>query len=294
MTFSMTGYGKSVQQCNGRIITIEIKTLNSKQSDVNVRMPQVYRELELELRDRVTNVLQRGKIDINIQRDFSEDDAEGQINIALVKAYYNSLKSIEKELAEKPGERATDYLSLILKMPDVLKPVNESLEDAERELVRKGLEECLRNVQEFRAQEGAKLQAVLQAGNAEIETALEKVAPFETARLDRVRQRIRAGFGEDADFAVVDKDRFEQELVYYLEKLDITEEKVRLKAHCEYFMQTLLNEDFKGKKLGFIAQEMGREINTLGSKAQHSEMQRIVVSMKDELEKIKEQLLNVL
>jgi len=247
MTYSMTGYGKTVCQYNGRGLTIEIRTLNSKQGDVNVRMPSIYREKEIALRDLISSELQRGKIDLSIQRDLADEEMTSEINEALVTHYYEMIKRI-----------------------------------------------CIDHVKAFRKQEGAKLELVLRAGAERIASLLEDVAPFEQARIDKIRGRITNSLGDDADASSFDKDRFEQELIYYLEKLDITEEKVRLKAHCEYFLKTLDTEEVKGKKLSFIAQEMGREINTLGSKAQHSEMQRVVVDMKDELEKIKEQVLNVL
>ncbi len=294
MTYSMTGYGKTVCQYNGRGLTIEIRTLNSKQGDVNVRMPSIYREKEIALRDLISSELQRGKIDLSIQRDLADEEMTSEINEALVTHYYEMIKRMESKIEGNASADSVEYLSLIFKLPDVLKPVSEQLTEEEFDVLSEGLASCIDHVKAFRKQEGAKLELVLRAGAERIASLLEDVAPFEQARIDKIRGRITNSLGDDADASSFDKDRFEQELIYYLEKLDITEEKVRLKAHCEYFLKTLDTEEVKGKKLSFIAQEMGREINTLGSKAQHSEMQRVVVDMKDELEKIKEQVLNVL
>ena len=290
----MTGYGKTVCQYNGRGLTIEIRTLNSKQGDVNVRMPSIYREKEIALRDLISSELQRGKIDLSIQRDLADEEMTSEINEALVTHYYEMIKRMESKIEGNASADSVEYLSLIFKLPDVLKPVSEQLTEEEFDVLSEGLASCIDHVKAFRKQEGAKLELVLRAGAERIASLLEDVAPFEQARIDKIRGRITNSLGDDADASSFDKDRFEQELIYYLEKLDITEEKVRLKAHCEYFLKTLDTEEVKGKKLSFIAQEMGREINTLGSKAQHSEMQRVVVDMKDELEKIKEQVLNVL
>jgi len=294
MTFSMTGYGKSTCQYKGRVLTLEIRTLNSKQGELNLRIPSIYREKELELREILSSQLDRGKIDLSVQRDLAEGETSTELNQPLVGAFYKLFKKLEANMAEEPSKNSTDYLSLIMKMPDVLKPAAIELEEEEFRALKIALNECLLRVNEFRKQEGAKLETVLSEGAKNIKDGLERIIPFEEERLSRIKKRIYNNLGDDAENVTFDKDRFEQELIYYLEKLDITEEKVRLGAHCDYFLKTLKEEAIKGKKLSFIAQEMGREINTLGSKAQHSEMQRIVVEMKDELEKIKEQALNVL
>jgi len=294
MTFSMTGYGKSNCQYKGRALTIEIRTLNSKQGDINLRIPSIFREKELEMRDIVSAQLDRGKIDLLVQRDLAEGEVATELNESLVHSFYKLFKKLETSMEEGPSKNSVDYLSLIIKMPDVLKPAAIDLEEGEFESFKVGLNECLIRVNEFRKQEGQKLEIVLSEGAQNIKNALKSIVPFEEDRLNRIRKRIYSNLGEDSENAAFDKDRFEQELIYYLEKLDITEEKVRLEAHCDYFLKTLRDESSKGKKLSFIAQEMGREINTLGSKAQHSEMQQIVVEMKDQLEKIKEQALNVL
>ena len=294
MTYSMTGYGKYVCQYQGRALTIEVRTLNSKQGDINVRMPSIYREKELELRDMISQRLERGKVDLSIQRDLAEEELTSEVNEAMVEKYYSMIKRMEDKIEGESSKDAVDYLSLIFKLPDVLRPVTEQLEEKEFEVVRAGLKECLDALLDFRAQEGKKLEGVLKASTESILQLLKDVEPLEKERMERIRARITNNMGEEAESPSFDPDRFEQELIYYLEKLDITEEKVRLKAHCDYFLKTLAEEEIKGKKLSFIAQEMGREINTLGSKAQHSDMQRVVVNMKDELEKIKEQVLNVL
>jgi len=295
MTFSMTGYGKQSGQFHGRLITIEIRTLNSKQTDINVRMPSIYREKEFEIRDALAKGLVRGKIDINIQRSLSEEESGNELNMGVFKTHFERLRTIEAEMGLASSESAIDYLSIISRMPDAIKPLSEELEDGEYEVLTACLTDAIASVNEFRLQEGKKLEAVLLSGKENIESLLSSIGAYEKERIDRIRGKLNNGVSdEQKESSNFDNDRFEQELIYYIEKLDITEEKVRLKAHCEYFEKTMHEEKFKGKKLGFIAQEMGREINTLGSKSQHSEMQRAVVGMKDELEKIKEQLLNVL
>lgn len=294
MTHSMTGYGKHTASYKGRVLTIEIRSLNSKQTDLNVRMPAIYREKEFELRDMLSSVMHRGKIDLSIQRDLAPGEASTTLNDQLVKTYYDRIKKIERELDEPSAQSATEYVALITKLPDTLKPVSEDLELDEFAALKSGLEICLEKAQAFRAQEGAKLALVLKSGTESIANLLKSIEPLEEERLLKIKGRLQAGVDELKDSSKFDGDRYEQELIYYLEKLDITEEKVRLQAHCEYFLKTLNEEHQKGKKLSFIAQEMGREINTLGSKSQNSDMQRVVVEMKDELEKIKEQVLNVL
>ncbi|MDP4662732.1 MAG: YicC family protein [Salibacteraceae bacterium] len=294
MTHSMTGYGKHSVSYKGRVLTIEIRSLNSKQTDLNVRMPAIYREKEFELRDLLSNKLHRGKIDLSIQRDLAPGEASTNLNDKLVKTYYDRIKKIEAELEEPGADTATEYIALITKLPDTLKPVSEDLDEDEYVALVSGLEKSLEMADGFRAQEGAKLEVVLRASTESIASLLKSIEPLEVERLAKIRAKLQAGIDEIKDLQKFDSDRYEQELIYYLEKLDITEEKVRLQAHCDYFLKTLAEEHLKGKKLSFIAQEMGREINTLGSKSQNSDMQRVVVEMKDELEKIKEQVLNVL
>lgn len=294
MTHSMTGYGKHSVSYKGRVLTIEIRSLNSKQTDLNVRMPAIYREKEFELRDLLSNKLHRGKIDLSIQRDLAPGEASTNLNDKLVKTYYDRIKKIEAELEEPGADTATEYIALITKLPDTLKPVSEDLDEDEYVALVSGLEKSLEMADGFRAQEGAKLEIVLRTSTESIANLLKSIEPLEVERLAKIRAKLQVGIDEIKDLQKFDSDRYEQELIYYLEKLDITEEKVRLQAHCDYFLKTLAEEHLKGKKLSFIAQEMGREINTLGSKSQNSDMQRVVVEMKDELEKIKEQVLNVL
>lgn len=291
----MTGYGKHSGTYKGRVLTVEIRTLNSKQTDLGVRMPSIYREKEFAIRDTLSNQLHRGKIDLTIQRDLAPGESNAVLNENMVSGYYAQLKQLESNMEEPAAKTATEYLSLILKMPDALKPVGEELNAEEFEVLHDTVKTCIEKVNEFREQEGAKLEDVLKASAESILASLEAVEPLEAERMDRIKTRITGNLSDDQnENPSFDPDRFEQELIYYMEKLDISEEKVRLKAHCDYFIKTLEVDRIKGKKLSFISQEMGREINTLGSKAQHSEIQRIVVGMKDELEKIKEQVLNVL
>ncbi len=291
----MTGYGKVICEYNGRHIAIEIRSLNSKQADLNVRVPSIYRSKEMEMRSMLTSELHRGKIDLNIQRNLAEGESSNQLNEALVKSYHETLKTASNYIDGRGEPSSAEYLNLILKMPDVLTPINEELEDGEYAAIKNGLIDCIKNVKAFRSEEGKTLEDVVKASTQDISSKLVSVEPFENERIERIKSRINASLTEDgADSKSIDEDRLEQEMIYYLEKLDISEEKVRLKAHCEHFLKTLTEDDSKGKKLGFISQEMGREINTLGSKAQHSDIQHIVVGMKDELEKIKEQVLNIL
>lgn len=291
----MTGYGKHSSSFKGRLLTVEIRTLNSKLVDLNLRMPSIYREKEFEIRDVLSNALQRGKIDLNIQRDLAPGESSTVLNEELVNGYFSLIQKMEKAIGKKPSEKGTDYLSLIMKMPEVLKPASDELEDEEYAALQDVIATCISKCLAFREQEGEKLAEVLTQGAKNILQGLKEIEPLEQERIDRIKGRISSNLNDDGvENLNFDKDRFEQELIYYLEKLDITEEKVRLTAHCDFFIKTINEETFKGKKLSFIGQEMGREINTLGSKAQHSDIQRIVVGMKDELEKIKEQVLNIL
>lgn len=293
-TFSMTGYGKEVVSFRGNVITIELRSLNSKQGDINVRVPSLYREKELMIRELISRETVRGKVDLSIQRDIANGNTPNAINRTAVADYYKQIKTLEEDL-KLPKLSEIDYLATILKLPDVMVPVHEELEEEEFSALMVGIQSCIKKLIEFRGNEGAKLAEALVHSSEKIVADLERVAPFEKERIEKIRSRVDKGLNEvTGESNNIQSDRFEQEMIYYLEKLDISEEKVRLKAHCEHFMQCMTEETNKGKKLSFIAQEMGREINTLGSKAQHSQMQRIVVEMKDELERIKEQVLNVL
>ncbi|MBS3992878.1 MAG: YicC family protein [Bacteroidetes bacterium] len=285
MIQSMTGYGKSVVQLPSKKITIEIKSLNSKNIDFNVRVPAYYREKELDMRRAITNKLERGKIDFSIFVELTAEDTAAKVNKPIVLAYMNQLKEIA-------DAQEFDLLKIAVKLPDALKIDREELDETEWEQVDRALEEALQRIVQYRLDEGTVLLKEFEMRISNISKLLEKVVNLDTARVQKIRERISNSLSEIiADF---DQNRLEQELIFYLEKLDITEEIVRLKNHLNYFVDELKSDESNGKKLGFISQEMGREINTLGSKANDAPMQKKVVMMKDELEKIKEQLLNVL
>lgn len=287
----MTGYGKSVVTYNGKKINVEVKSLNSKALDLSTRIAPLYREKEMEIRQIITAKLLRGKVDfaIWIDKDASVDAAP--INTALVANYYQQISDI----AEKTGIPVpTDWFTLLLRMPDVTtRTETECLTDEEWAVARAAVEEAVDKLVDFRKQEGAALQKKFTEKIDNIEQLLHSIEPWEKARVEKIRARIVDGLKSIPDVEY-DKNRLEQELIYYIEKLDISEEKQRLANHLKYFHETLQEACGQGKKLGFIAQEMGREINTTGSKSNQAEMQNIVVKMKDELEQIKEQVLNAL
>lgn len=291
MIQSMTGYGKSVVTYNGKKINVEVKSLNSKALDLSTRIAPIYREKEMEIRQIITAKLLRGKVDfaIWIDKDASVDAAP--INTALVANYYQQISDI----AEKTGIPVpADWFTLLLRMPDVTtRTETECLTDEEWAVARAAVEEAVDKLVDFRKQEGAALQKKFTEKIDNIEQLLHSIEPWEKARVEKIRARIVDGLKSIPDVEY-DKNRLEQELIYYIEKLDISEEKQRLANHLKYFRETLQEACGQGKKLGFIAQEMGREINTTGSKSNQAEMQNIVVKMKDELEQIKEQVLNAL
>jgi uncharacterized protein (TIGR00255 family) len=286
MIQSMTGYGKAVIECDDKKITIEIRSLNSKTLDLNTRLPFLYKEKELEIRKILSEKLQRGKVDFSIQTEVNSVSKAQQINPDIIKAYINEFKEIVPDASE------ADLLAIVMRLPDVMAFSSKELDEEEWNKVVKLMDEAIQNLNEFRISEGKVLEQEFLQRIAIIQDLLKQVEPFEKERIQTLKDRFVKNLDELA--AEYDQNRFEQELIYYLEKLDITEEKVRLKNHCDYFVQTLKTNDSEGKKLGFICQEIGREINTLGSKSNHSEMQKIVVQMKDELEKVKEQVLNIL
>ena len=291
MIQSMTGYGKAGVIFGTKVINIEVKSINSKQLDLSLRLPALYREKEPEIRSMVALAVERGKLELIITTELSADNEEYILNKPLAERYYNDLK----QLAVSIGEEANcDFISLITRLPDVFKATTSELAPDEWQAVCEGLAAALDKMNTCRNNEGAILcnDIVLRVNN--ILDYLNEVEPFEKERMENIRAKLRSAVVEMENQPHFDENRFEQELIYYMEKLDITEEKIRLKKHCEYFFQTIDEQASSGKKLGFIAQEMGREINTLGSKANHFEVQRLVVLMKDELEKIKEQLLNIL
>lgn len=286
----MTGFGKAECVCQNQKLTVEIKSLNSKYFDVNLRIPNGFRDKELEIRNMLLSRLQRGKVEFSITIDDKGDISSYTINKALAKKYFDELKELSETIEILDF---TEYLPLIMRLPDVMVTDKREIDEEEWKLLSIAIEKALDKVEEFRIDEGSSLLKDLEYRNKKILDLLEQVPPFEKQRMDILKQKIKKDLYELADQENIDKNRFEQELVYYLDRLDITEEKVRLKEHCKYFLETLGEKESQGKKLGFITQEMGREINTLGSKASESNIQKLVVQMKDELEKIKEQLFNI-
>jgi len=286
----MTGYGKALAILPGKSIIIEIKSLNSKQFDMNLRLPAILRERESELRNIIAKAIERGKVDVNVSVDYTGSDLPAAINRPLALAYYHELKS----LAQETGETNVDLLSIVMKMPDVTRQLKEETDENEWNEIYKAFSIALKQYEEFRKHEGALLEEDFSARIKTIQNLLIRVEPFEAGRNNLLREKLRASVSEFIDNNTLDANRFEQEIIYYLEKLDITEEKVRLQKHCDYFLDTLNEKEANGRKLNFITQEIGREINTLGSKANDAGMQKLVVQMKDELEKIKEQLANIL
>lgn len=290
----MTGYGKAVIDITGRKLTIEIKTLNSKQLDLNLKIPGYFREKEWEVRAMLTQRFERGKIDFVICTEVTGEMLNYSVNHALAGRYHDELKILAHELGE---DRPADLLALVLKMPDVMQTSRDELNEHDWAAITGALEEAMAQADMFRRSEGKVLEADMMNRVQGILELLDTIGPHETRRIAELRERLLRDFSKytgDFNGSAPDQNRFEQELIYYLEKLDITEEKVRLQKHCRYFLETLHEAVSQGKKLGFITQEMGREINTIGSKANDAVIQKIVVQMKDELEKIREQLGNIL
>lgn len=285
---SMTGFGKANGQINDKKISVEVRSLNSKGLDLNLKIPVLYRDLESPIRKIITSQLVRGKMDLSIYIESQIQSDNGQINEKAATAYFQKLKSLN----ELWGTQTQDYLSIVLRMPEVLNSQQEDISDDEAAVVLSLVEKASAQLQIFRRQEGQGLAQDLIANLEAIKSELSEILPFEQERVQQVKDRILKGLAT-LDETRVDANRLEQEMIYYVEKLDISEEKQRLLQHMAYFEETI-NQEATGKKLGFIAQEMGREINTLGSKCNHSEIQRRVVIMKDHLEKIKEQVLNAL
>lgn len=295
MIRSMTGFGKATANPGGRTVNVEIRTLNSKQLDVNTRIPLLYRDKEAEIRAEISRVLERGKIDFMISLDSDTDAGEFTINRPLARKIHSEITQLANELGETAG---TDVISTILRIPDVLKAGREVPDETEWNIVKTAITEAIAQTDAFRTTEGELLGKDMSSRVQIILDLLLKVEPLEGARIGNLRERFQRNQDEFLEKTTkvekFDENRFEQEIFWYLEKLDITEEKLRLQKHCDYFINTLLSSEPNGRKLGFITQEIGREINTLGSKAYDAEIQMIVVQMKDELEKIKEQLGNVL
>jgi len=285
MIMSMTGFGKTETQWEDKNLSIEIRSLNSKNADINLRTPSYLREMDTEIRKRIAKQLHRGKIDLNIFIEFNGQNEPSTINTAVVKSYMDQLKTIS-------DGSESEMMAIAMRLPDTLSSERETLQETEKEAVYTLIGQVLKDIENYRTDEGNALEKDFKKRLELIENHLQSVIKIDPERNEKIEQKLRSAL-EDLKIEI-DANRFEQELIFYLEKFDITEEKVRLKNHLEYFKEVMNNDFPNGKKLGFIAQELGREINTIGSKANHAELQKIVVQMKDELEKIKEQLLNVL
>ncbi|WP_037318051.1 YicC/YloC family endoribonuclease [Salegentibacter sp. Hel_I_6] len=285
MIQSMTGFGKSITQLPSKKVTVEIKSLNSKNLDVNARIPSQYREKELQLRNTISKSLTRGKVDFSLFVEITGEETTASVNRGVVKNYMQQLKSIVE------GDE-TELLKMAVRMPDAVTTEREEIDESEFKAIETAVIEALEEITQFRKDEGEALEKDLKLRVNNIEALLKQVIRIDPERVDAVKERLRKGVADLKEN--VDENRFEQELVYYIEKFDITEEKVRLENHLAYFNESINSPDSNGRKLGFISQEMGREINTIGSKSNYAPMQQLVVQMKDELEKIKEQLLNVL
>ena len=301
MIQSMTGYGKAELNLKNANFTIEVKSLNSKQIDATVKMSSIYRDKEIGLRKLLSEKLQRGKIELSIWREKSASSSNYILNTEVIKGYHQQILQLKKDLGLKwnmwtftPFQaKSTDIIPALLKMPDVMQKGEEKADENEWEEIAKGIDIAIENILQFRLDEGKKLEEDITSRANILSKLLVEIAPLAKARIEKVKKSLADKLAE-IDTKNIDENRFEQELIYYLEKQDITEEQVRLEAHLNYFIETMKADSPNGKKLGFIGQEIGREINTIGSKSSDAAMQKIVVQMKDELEKIKEQLLNIL
>lgn len=292
MVKSMTGFGKTTVECGDKKINIEVKSLNSKQLDISLRVSNLYKEKDIEIRNMIKDALERGKIDMCIYFDSVGTDKDVAVNKTVVESYFRQMVAVSDQLGAGADKAA--ILQTIMRFPDTLKIESEELDENEWIKIKTAIGQALGEMNKFREQEGKALMADITKRIELIKTLADEVPQFEAKRIEMVRQRLKDKLKEWDEIKVVDENRFEQEIIYYLEKLDITEEKVRLANHCKYFLETAAREENPGRKLGFIAQEIGREINTMGSKANDHDIQKLVVRMKDELEKIKEQSLNVL
>ena len=286
MIQSMTGFGKATLQLSTKKITVEVKSLNSKGLDLNVRMPSLYREMELGLRNQIALKLERGKVDFSIFIESTAEQTSTKVNVPIVKAYINQLREVYADADE------TELMKMAVRMPDTMKIERDEIDENDWIQIQTVIEEALQNILNFRKDEGMSLEKEFQLRIGNIRQYMTEALALDPERVQAIKDRLQTAISELK--VNVDENRFEQELIYYLEKLDITEEKVRLTNHLDYFLETINGTEANGRKLGFITQEMGREINTMGSKSNHAQMQKLVVMMKDELEKIKEQVLNVL
>jgi len=291
MIKSMTGYGKAIAETPQKKITIEIKSLNSKQLDLNTKLPWLYKEKEPEIRNLISQRLDRGKIDFTIFCDMLDDEVVTVINKSAVRNYYNQFQEIAGELKINLDDQ---IFTAIMKLPDTLKTEKPVMDEAEWDIVRNQIIESIKMLDLYRIEEGNSIMTDLKKCIGKILSLLETVQTFEAGRIIKIREKLMSLLEENLASEKIDKNRFEQEIIFYLEKYDINEEKVRLKTHCDYFLETMNTPSPNGKILNFITQEIGREINTIGSKANDASIQKLVVMMKDELEKIKEQTLNVL
>jgi len=288
MIHSMTGYGKSVLHLSDKKVTIEIKSLNSKNLDLNVRIPSYYRVKELAVRKQLASKLVRGKVDFSIYIEMTADETSTTVNKGVVSEYMQQLRNV----VQTGSSNDVELLKMAVRMPDALKTEREELDEDEWAQINANIQKAIKDIIQYRIDEAASLEKDFKLRIENIQSYLEEVTSFDDARISHVKERLKKAID---DLKVqTDENRFEQELIYYLEKLDINEEKVRLANHLTYFLQELGTEDSNGKKLGFIVQEIGREVNTIGSKANFAPMQKAVIQMKNELEKIKEQVLNVL
>ncbi|MBG6110900.1 uncharacterized protein (TIGR00255 family) [Flavobacterium sp. CG_9.10] len=286
MIQSMTGFGKATLQLPTKKITVEVKSLNSKGLDLNVRMPSLYREMELSLRNQIALKLERGKVDFSIFIESTAEQTSTKVNVPIVKGYINQLREVYADADE------TELMKMAIRMPDTMKIERDEIDENDWIQIQTVIEEALQNILTFRRDEGMSLEKEFQLRIGNIRQYMTEALALDPERVQAIKDRLQTAISELK--VNVDENRFEQELIYYLEKLDITEEKVRLTNHLDYFLETINGTEANGRKLGFITQEMGREINTMGSKSNHAQMQKLVVQMKDELEKIKEQVLNVL
>jgi len=289
MILSMTGYGKADVEFHNKKITVEIKSLNSKQFDLNLRIPSIYKEKEIDIRNKLLQTVERGKIDFTILIDYSGKSITGRINSTAVEGYYEDIKEIAQRLKI---DVPSDWFSTLLRLPETVKTDATELEEEEWNTTEQTINEALDAFNRFRMQEGKMLEKVFTGKIHNIDLLSKEIEKYESERIEKVKARMQDALHKlETGY---DENRFEQEMIYYIERLDISEEKARLNNHLNYFSETIINDKSQGKKLGFIVQEIGREINTLGSKSNHAVMQQIVVQMKDELEQIKEQILNVL
>ncbi|MBP4141313.1 YicC family protein [Flavobacterium sp. I-SCBP12n] len=286
MIQSMTGFGKASLQLPSKKITVEVKSLNSKGLDLNVRMPSLYREMELGLRNQIALKLERGKVDFSVFIESTAEQTSTKVNVPIVKGYINQLREVYSDADE------TELMKMAIRMPDTMKIERDEIDENDWVQIQTVIEEALQNILTFRKDEGMSLEKEFQLRIGNIRQYMTDALALDPERVQAIKDRLQTAIAELK--VNVDENRFEQELIYYLEKLDITEEKVRLTNHLDYFLETINGTEANGRKLGFITQEMGREINTMGSKSNHAQMQKLVVQMKDELEKIKEQVLNVL